>query len=55
VGDRPETDILGGQTAGLKTIAVLTGVGTRADFETMQPRPDWVFEDLAELEAAYFG
>jgi 4-nitrophenyl phosphatase len=55
VGDRPETDILGGQAAGLRTIAVLTGVGTRADFAAMQPPPDWVFEHLAALEAAYFG
>jgi 4-nitrophenyl phosphatase len=54
VGDRPETDILGGQAAGLKTIAVLTGVGTRADFEAMQPPPNWVLEDLGALEAAYF-
>jgi 4-nitrophenyl phosphatase len=55
VGDRPETDILGGQAAGLKTIAVLTGVGARVDFESMQPPPDWILEDLTTLEAAYFG
>lgn len=54
VGDRPETDILGGQAAGLSTIAVLTGVGTRADFESMRPPPDWIFEDLTALGAAYF-
>jgi 4-nitrophenyl phosphatase len=55
IGDRPETDILGGQAAGLKTIAVLTGVGSRADFESMRPPPDWIFADLSELESAYFG
>jgi 4-nitrophenyl phosphatase len=54
VGDRPETDILGGQAAGLKTIAVLTGVGQREDFAAMRPPPDWVFEDLRELSRAYF-
>jgi 4-nitrophenyl phosphatase len=53
VGDRPETDILGGQLAGLLTIAVLTGAGTRAAFEAMEPPPDWVFEDLRELGRAY--
>lgn len=54
IGDRPETDILGGQAAGLLTIAVLTGVGTRSDFEAMQPPPDYVFEDLCALQGAYF-
>jgi 4-nitrophenyl phosphatase len=54
VGDRPETDIIGGQQAGMRTIGVLTGVGTKEDFAAMQPPPDWVFEDLAALGAAYF-
>ena len=55
VGDRPETDIVGGQAAGLKTIAVLTGVAQREDFEAMRPPPDWVFADLRELSSAYFA
>ncbi len=55
VGDRPETDIVGGQRAGLRTIGVLTGVGTAESFASMQPPPDWVFKDLRELERAYFG
>lgn len=54
VGDRPETDILGGQAAGMPTIAVLTGAGTAEQFAAMQPGPDWVFEDLAALGRAYF-
>lgn len=54
VGDRPETDILGGQAAGMPTIAVLTGAGTAEGFAAMQPGPDWVFEDLAALAKAYF-
>ncbi len=54
VGDRPETDILGSQAAGLKAIAVLTGVGTAEDFAALQPPPDWVFADLTELHRAYF-
>lgn len=55
VGDRPDTDIQGGQNAGMKTIAVLTGAGRREDFEAMTPRPDWIFTDLCELQRAYFG
>jgi len=55
VGDRPETDIVGGQAARLKTIAVLTGVAKRDAFMAMQPPPDWVFADLNELSSAYFG
>ena len=55
IGDRPETDILGGQAAGLRTIAVLTGAGTPEQFAAMHPGPDWVFADLMELNRAYFG
>ncbi len=55
VGDRPETDVQGGQRAGLRTIAVLTGVGTAEEFAAWQPPPDWVFGDLVGLYRAYFG
>lgn len=53
VGDRPETDILGGQAAGLLTVAMLTGAGSRKDFESMQPPPDYIFDDLCALLATY--
>ncbi|MCX6028300.1 MAG: HAD-IIA family hydrolase [Chloroflexi bacterium] len=55
IGDRPETDISGGQRAGLRTIAVLTGAGTAEEFAAMRPGPDWVFGGLVELNEAYFG
>lgn len=55
VGDRPETDIVGGQAAKMPTIAVLTGAGTAEQFAAMQPPPDWVFEGMADLDRAYFG
>jgi 4-nitrophenyl phosphatase len=55
IGDRPETDIVGGQAAGLRTIAVLTGVGTAQDFAALQPPPDWIFPDLIALGDAYFA
>jgi 4-nitrophenyl phosphatase len=49
IGDRLETDILGGQRAGFKTIFVLSGVSTEADVERMDIRPDWTFRDIGEL------
>ncbi len=55
VGDRAETDIMGGQAADMPTIAVLTGASTAEDFAAMRPPPDWVFEDMGTLDRAYFG
>ncbi len=55
VGDRVETDILGGQAADMPTIAVLTGASTAEQFVAMRPPPDWVFADLVGLDRAYFG
>ena len=49
LGDRLETDILGGQKAGLRTIMVLTGVNQEADLAVSPVKPDWVFEDIQEL------
>jgi len=49
IGDRLETDILGGQRAGLKTLFVLSGIHTQADVEQMGIRPDWTFQDIGEL------
>ncbi len=53
VGDRYETDIVGGHRAGLPTIGVLCGVTTAEQFATADPPPDWVFSDLAELLEAW--
>lgn len=49
IGDRLETDILGGSKAGLRTILVLTGVTTRADLAHAEVQPDLVFDDLEQL------
>jgi 4-nitrophenyl phosphatase len=49
VGDRLETDIVGGQKIGCKTALVLSGVSSRQDAEKWQPSPDWVTEDLTAL------
>ena len=49
VGDRLETDILGGQRAGLRTALVTTGVDSAAATVEKGIRPDLVVGDLAEL------
>ncbi len=49
VGDRLETDILGGKRAGLPTALVLTGVTTKEQVASSDIQPDWIFEDLEEL------
>ncbi len=49
VGDRLETDILGGQRAGCRTALVLSGVTTRNQGEAWMPRPDLIANDLAEV------
>lgn len=49
VGDRLETDIAGGQAAGMKTALVLSGISTRAKAEEWKPKVDIIVEDLATL------
>jgi 4-nitrophenyl phosphatase len=49
VGDRLETDILGGFNAGCRTALVLSGVATREELNTFSPKPDLVAADLAQL------
>jgi 4-nitrophenyl phosphatase len=53
IGDRYETDILGGHNAGIRTAAVLTGITSAAAFAAADPPPTWVFQDLAALLAAW--
>jgi len=55
IGDRLETDILGGREAGLLTILVLTGITSRQDLSESSIKPDLVFEDLQQLCDAWFG
>ena len=52
IGDRLDTDILGGRRAGLRTILVLTGVTPRHELATSDIQPDWVFDNLSELHQA---
>jgi 4-nitrophenyl phosphatase len=55
VGDRYETDILGGLGAGIPTAAVLTGITGAQEFAAANPPPTWVFADLEALLEAWHG
>jgi 4-nitrophenyl phosphatase len=49
VGDRLDTDIMGGSQSGLLTILVLSGVHKCSDIERLDIHPDLVFDNLAHL------
>ena len=55
VGDRLDTDILGGNNAGFATVAVLTGVDTRESIlaARTRERPDYLINDLTDLYRPY--
>ncbi len=53
LGDRLDTDIEGGQRAGLRSILVLTGVTSREALAQAAIRPDFVFENLDALREAW--
>ncbi len=53
LGDRLETDIIGGHRAGLKSILVLTGITTREMLAQSSIQPTWVFDDLIALRRAW--
>jgi len=49
VGDRLNTDIAGGHSAGLRTVLLLSGISSRNDLVDSRVQPDWIFSDLFEL------
>ena len=53
VGDRIDTDILGAQAAGLRTILVLSGVSTAEEAAALDPPADAVLDRLASLADAF--
>lgn len=49
VGDRLETDIAGGQAAGMPTTLVLSGISNREQAERWMPKVDIIAENLSDL------
>jgi NagD protein len=49
IGDRMDTDILGGLEAGMKTALVLSGVSTREVLDEFPYRPDYVFDNVGDI------
>ncbi|WP_245615944.1 HAD-IIA family hydrolase [Andreprevotia chitinilytica] len=50
VGDRMDTDIVGGLEAGMKTALVLSGVTTTDQIDHFPYKPDYVFNNVGEIE-----
>jgi NagD protein len=51
VGDRMDTDIIGGIESGMDTILVLTGVTKREDVERFPYRQTRILSSVTEIEA----
>ncbi len=49
VGDRLNTDIIGGYKAGCRTVFVLSGVNNQDDLNGWEPKPDMVIENIMNL------
>ncbi|HEY4688066.1 MAG TPA: HAD-IIA family hydrolase [Anaerolineae bacterium] len=49
LGDRLDTDILGGIRAGTRTILVMSGVTTPELLAASDYKPDWVFDDILDM------
>lgn len=49
IGDRLDTDILGANQLGIQSAAVLSGVSTRKEIEASTIKPDYIFENIAEI------
>ncbi len=50
IGDRMDTDIMGGFESGMTTCLVLSGVTTREIMKQFPYQPDYVFNNLGEID-----
>ncbi len=50
IGDRMDTDIVGGLEAGMRTVLVLSGVSSRDTVEHFPYRPDFVFDNVGAID-----
>lgn len=50
IGDRMDTDIVGGMEAGMKTCLVLSGVTPKEDLPNFPYRPDYIFDSVANID-----
>ena len=46
LGDRLYTDIACGVRAGISTVFVLSGEGTRADADASEQKPTWILDNI---------
>ena len=54
IGDRMDTDIVGGIEAGMSTALVLSGVTGREQMDAFPYRPDYVFDSVADIDPRAF-
>ena len=52
IGDRMDTDIVGGLEAGMRTALVLSGVSSQETIEQFPYRPDFVFDSVGSIDWA---
>lgn len=51
IGDRLDTDVLGAERAGMKTILVLSGVTSMDMIESSSIKPTWIYPGIVEFTA----
>ncbi len=49
LGDRMDTDIIGGMEAGMQTCLVLSGVSSRESIKMFPYKPDYIFDSVADI------
>lgn len=52
IGDRLDTDILGAERAGIRSLLVLSGISTADDLSRSNIKPTWVMQDIQAITRA---